>query len=105
MSKSESEISREIQDYLKAEDFTYWRNQSGRVKVNGGYMHLGINGLSDLTVMLQGKHLYIEVKTLIGKQREAQEGFEATCKANGHYYLLARSVTDVRRKLKELGEV
>ena len=87
----------EIKSFLDLEDYCYWENFSTED-------YLGI-GLPRFTVMLQGKHLYIEVKTLIGKQREAQEGFEATCKANGHYYLLARSVTDVRRKLKELGEV
>lgn len=105
MNKSESVISREIGTFLTDQGYTHWRNQSGQVRVKGGYMHLGINGLADRTVMLNKKHLYIEVKTLEGKQREAQEGFEASCKALGHYYLIARSVADVRNKLKELGEL
>jgi len=46
--------------------------------------------------MLQGCHLYLEVKTATGKQRDAQEAFEATCKANGHYYSIVRSVDDVK---------
>lgn len=102
MDKSESTISREIQDYLKSEDLIYWRNQSGQLKVKGGYMRFGINGLSDITVMLPSSHLYIEVKTLTGKQRDAQEAFECACKVNGHDYLIARCVSDVREKIREL---
>jgi len=102
MNKSESTISKEIQDYLKNEGLIYWRNQSGQLKVKGGYMRFGINGLSDLTVMLKDSHLYIEVKTLTGKQRDAQEAFECACKVNNHHYLVARCVGDVRAKIKEL---
>lgn len=105
MNKSESTISKEIQDYLKSEGLLYWRNQSGQLKVKGGYMRFGINGLSDITVMLPGSHLYVEVKTLTGKQRDAQEAFEASCRMNGHYYLIARSASDVREQLKRMGEV
>ena len=105
MNKSESQISKEIQDYLKSEGLLYWRNQSGQLKVKGGYMHFGINGLADYTVMLPKAHLYIEVKTLEGKQRDGQEAFELTCNMNRHYYMIARSVADVRTKLKELGVI
>ena len=103
MNKSESVISKEIQDYLKSQGLIYWRNQSGQLKVKGGYMRFGINGLSDITVMLNGMHLYIEVKTLTGKQRDAQEAFQIACDMNGHNYMVARSVACVRDKLKELG--
>ena len=103
MNKSESQISKEIQDYLKSEGLIYWRNQSGQLRVKGGYMHFGINGLADYTVMLPSCHLYIEVKTLTGKQRDAQEAFELSCSMNGHHYMIARSVADVRAKLKGIG--
>ena len=42
MDKSESVISKEITDYLKSEGLIYWRNQSGQLKVKGGYMHFGL---------------------------------------------------------------
>ena len=105
MNRSESEISKEIQDYLKLMGFIYWRNQSGQLRVKGGYMHFGINGLADYTVMLPSCHLYIEVKTLTGKQRDAQEAFELSCCMNDHYYMVARCVADVRAKLKEIGVI
>ena len=102
MDKSESTISKEIQEYLKSEGLIFWRNQSGQLKVKGGYMRFGINGLSDITVMLPGSHLYIEVKTLTGKQRDAQEAFETACCMNGHNYMIARSVSDVRAAIEGL---
>ena len=105
MSKSESEISKEIQDYLTDNGFFWWRSQVFNGRVKGGYLRTGITGLADITLMLQGSHLYIELKTLTGKQREAQEAFQATCKANGHYYIVARCVSDVRHQLKRMGEL
>ena len=55
--------------------------------------------------MLKDCHLYIVVKTLTGKQRDAQEAFEVSCNMNGHHYIIARSVACVRNKLKELGAI
>ena len=102
MNKSESEISRAIGTYLTSKGYKHWRNQSGQVRVNGGYMHLGINGLADRTVMLNGCHLYIEVKTLTGKQKEAQKDFEDKCNELGHHYMIARSVDDVKTMIEGL---
>ncbi len=105
MCKSESQISNEIGTFLTTHDFIHWRNQSGRVRVKGGYMHLGLTGLADRVVMLNRCHLYIEVKTKEGKQRDSQEAFERACKSHGHHYIIARSVKDVRDKLTQLGEM
>jgi len=102
VNKPESEILKEIHNYLNNQGFVTWRNHVFNGRVKGGYLRTGIPGLSDLTVMLKGCHLYIEVKTETGKQRDAQEAFEITCAMNGHYYMIARCVGDVERKLKEL---
>ena len=105
MSKPESQILKEIHSWLTEKGFISWRNHVFNGRVKGGYLRTGIPGLSDLTVMLKGYHLYIEVKTATGKQREAQECFETSCKLMGHEYIIARSVEDVELKLKELGVI
>jgi hypothetical protein len=102
LNKPESEILREIQIYINNQGYVCWRNHVFNGRVKGGYLRTGIVGLSDLTVMLKGKHLYLEVKTATGKQRDAQEAFEATCKANGHLYYIVRSVGDVIELLRRI---
>lgn len=103
--KTESEIQTEIMQFLESKGIFHWRSQvyKGRVK-SGAYLHTGITGLADITCMLKNAHLYIEVKDHKGQQKEDQKAFESLCKANGHYYMIARSVGDVERFLKLLGE-
>lgn len=105
MNKTESQILKEIHDWINSQGFICWRNHVFNGRVKGGYLRTGIPGLSDLTVMLQDCHLYIEVKTATGKQRDAQEAFEVSCKANGHCYIIARCIGDVREKMKEIGVI
>lgn len=104
--KSESEIQNNIINFLKTKGIFHWRSQvyKGRVK-SGAYFHTGIEGLADITCMLPDCHLYIEVKDSKGKQKQAQKDFEAKCSNLGHFYCVARSVGDVRRKLEEIIEI
>lgn len=57
-------------------------------------------GVSDLIVVLPNKVLFVEVKTLVGKQREAQKDFENVVTALGFDYFLVRSLEDFQLKIK-----
>lgn len=55
-------------------------------------------GVSDLVVMLpNGKSLYIEMKTLEGRQSESQKRFEKECEELGFDYYLCRSVEEFKQ--------
>lgn len=47
--------------------------------------------------------LWIETKTRTGVQSQAQKDFEAEVKAEGHDYMICRSVDEMATKLKEYG--
>lgn len=58
-----------------------------------------VAGVSDLIVVLPNKVLFVEVKTLVGKQREAQKDFENVVTALGFDYFLVRSLEDFQVKI------
>ncbi|MCP4986034.1 MAG: hypothetical protein GY928_08180 [Colwellia sp.] len=103
---TESQISKQIQEYLKKKMIFHWRSQvyRGTVK-SGAWLDTGVEGLADITCMLKGSHLYIEIKTATGKQKTVQKAFQEMCRMNGHFYLVARSVEDVKNYLISIGEV
>lgn len=51
----------------------------------------------------QPQPLWIEVKSPTGKQSQEQASFQREVESRGCYYLLARSVEDVMRWLKDRG--
>lgn len=93
--EKESDIQRAICDYLTLKRWLWWRNNSGHVKVTGGYMKLGIAGSPDLYVLRHGKLWGIEVKSAKTCQSRIQSEFQRTLEINGGRYCLARSVQDV----------
>jgi hypothetical protein len=103
--KSESEIGKEIQEYLTALGVEwYWRNQvyTGRVK-SGSYMHTGKTGVADIIIVEFGHTIYVETKKPGEKQSPEQIEFQAHCIKNNQQYWLVYSLADVERKIKELG--
>ncbi len=101
--KTESEIQKEIIEFLKSKGIFHWRSQvyKGTVK-SGKYLHTGVIGLADITCMLKDKHLYIEVKDYKGEQKTAQKAFQSMCNCLGHDYIVARSVEDVEQYFSEV---
>lgn len=99
----ETKLKGEVQDFLTVYGMFWMRLQSGMVKVRGAWMHLCPTGTADL-VVYPNKGFgvgWIEMKTLKGTQRASQVEFQAKAKAAGHPYLIARSVSDVEKWLKE----
>jgi len=82
----ETDIQRQIRDYLRAAGWYVIRNQQNM----GSHA-----GLSDLTAIRRGRVLWIEVKTQKGTQSDAQIEFQQAIEAHGGEYVLARCLEDV----------
>jgi len=61
-------------------------------KVNTGL----VSGVSDLIVLHNGETIFIEVKTLTGKQSEKQKEFEKIVSLQGFKYYLVRSLEEFK---------
>lgn len=114
----EAQIQAAIIDYLAVERIWHKRMNSGAVvsqyKGKSRMIRYGEAGMADIlaTPMFKrtdGVHivvmkfivpLWIEVKTAKGKQTEAQELFQKEVESQGHFYIIARSIEDVRNFLE-----
>lgn len=103
--KNENELQRAILDYLLSlEDSTpivSCRTGVFKGRVKGGYVNTGRNGWPDITCLYSGKPVAIEVK-LDGKQEPDQVEMQKKIEAAGGYYIVARSVDDVKELLKKI---
>lgn len=73
----ESEIQKQIIDYLKTRDFIIIRNNSGHVRTGSRWVNLGDAGSSDLIGMHPetGQFIAIEVKRPGSKLTDKQRAF------------------------------
>lgn len=62
----------------------------------------GLEGAADITGQRKGKALQVEMKTLTGRQREAQVNFERAWVQRGGIYVLARSADEAVDAVKRL---
>jgi len=68
-----------IKDYLKAIGAFYYHNLAG----------LGVfPGIPDLTAIVKGRVIQIEVKADVGKQSENQKNFQIVWESQGGCYLI-----------------
>ena len=74
-------------------DGTGWRKQASK---------WCINGFPDVLAMKEGKILFFEIKTPVGRQSDAQKAFEKRLHEYGHNYFLVRSVEDVKKVINDL---
>lgn len=90
---SESEIQKQILDYLKWRGIFHWRNNVGR-KHN---LQFGLKGSADIMgVTKNGIFFAIEVKDWKGKPTPEQKAFEKKVNNNNAVYVLARDVYRVK---------
>jgi len=83
----ETRIKKEIKDYLKLYGWFVYHNLAG----------LGVyTGLSDLTAILGGLVVFIEVKTKKGKQSDNQIKFQKSIESHGGNYIVARGYEDIQ---------
>lgn len=118
----ESEIQRSILDLLAAKHVMAFRMNSGAMsgehRGKKWFMRFGAPGMADILAFIEqrvhgensdgmldicqigGYPLWIEVKNKKGKQSDLQKSFQAQVEAEGHRYVIARSVDDVLSILK-----
>ena len=107
--KPEAILQDAIIKHFLADGFMVVDHNSGTIRTeSGGFFHAytlsntgGNGGLSDVTVGLDGKLVYLEVKTGYNKQTPAQIRFQELCKKFRMPYEVAYSVEEADRKVKQ----
>jgi hypothetical protein len=100
---SETDISREIREALTKSGWRCERINSGKVKVNGGWMHLAQKGFPDTLVMKPGKPGvvgFLETKTDVGHLNEWQIAWHAWAVKSGFNVATVRSRSDALAAVK-----
>lgn len=111
-----------LRAYGTRPEMRLWRANAGGAKFGQRMVKFGVEGQADLTGILpvqiiiacpscgcdvasdpMGVRLEIECKSPTGTQREVQKQYEAMIKKFHGIYILARSVDDVARRLKDYG--
>lgn len=98
----EHNIQREIMLYCGEHNILCFRCNVGRVKtIDGMWFDTGLpDGFSDLIILPGNERIiFCEVKTAIGKQRDAQKRFEKIVTDRGYKYILCRSLDDFIKKI------
>ena len=108
---TESQIVRQILDYLAAEHIFAFRLNTSAIKIGDRFFraHSLGPGAADLLAIPKPKYYgcdlyhflpaWIECKTTIGKQSPEQKSFQQYVESLGHDYILARSVDDIRERV------
>lgn len=95
----ESEIQKQILDYLTLKRIFHYRQNSGGLggEHNGKkwFVRFGAVGAPDIICVVAGQYVGIEVKAPKGKQSEHQKAFQGALEAAGGRYVLAYSLDDV----------
>lgn len=107
--QSEHEIQNEILRWFADHrpDILIWRNTVGTFHTvdAGRTMQIGLPGSADLIgVIPGGRFIGVEVKTATGVQRKNQVAFQRAVEKRGGLYVLARSVSDVRAAMEDVGD-
>lgn len=106
--KSERAIQNEIEIYCSQQGWLPLRLNSGvfyqGTNIGDVLVNLRIvkglpEGTPDLLVLKPlGECLWVECKTLRGRQRECQKRFEKAIAELGHKYIVARCIEDIKKQ-------
>lgn len=103
----ESDIQKQILQYLSLLGIVHWRQNSGAFVVPAGagsrrrYVRAGMPGVSDIIGLLpNGRFLAIEVKRPGEQPTELQQAFLSAVNHSGGLAFVARSVNDVQSTLE-----
>ncbi len=99
MKQTEKSIQNAIlREFGTRTDMRVWRQNTGVARMGARVVRFGIPGQADLTGVLPGgMRLEIECKTADGRLSIEQQNFRAMVTRFGGVYVVARSVSDVRR--------
>lgn len=89
-----NELTKAVQQYTRAKGFFIERISSTGRMLNGKWIKgTGINGTADLSAIIQGKPVKIEIKCAATKDRqsEAQKRYQEKVEKAGAVYLIVRT--------------
>lgn len=90
MKVTETDIRRQVRDYLRIKGWFVFHILQGGVGV--------YRGITDLIAVKDGRVLFIELKTPRGRQSEHQKKFQADLEAAGGEYILCRGADDLLKR-------
>lgn len=90
MKITESDIRRQVRDYLRIKGWFCFHVLQGGVGV--------YRGITDLIAAKDGRVLFIELKTARGRQSQHQKKFQTDLEAAGGEYVLCRGVDDLLKR-------
>lgn len=102
---TESNIQKEIMEYLTLRGYLVWRNNSGGKKIGKYYIHMAPEGSPDIIGIqpVTGKFIGVEVKKPDGKtekkRAEKQRLFSENIQKLGGIAIIAYCVEDVEHAL------
>lgn len=107
---TEIQFQRQITDLLTVERVLHFRNNVAAMKLSykgkSRFVRFGTKGMADLIAFVPSSTNYrhqniwwIELKVGIGKQSEAQRGFQVNVEGFGHYYSVIRDAEQVTKFL------
>ncbi len=105
---SESQIQKQILDYLKLKKYFMHRQNTGASVIpytdkygreKKRFVRYGTPGQPDIVGCINGRYVGIEVKAHGKYQSPEQKAFQASLQEAGGLYILARSVDDVMEGL------
>jgi VRR-NUC domain len=92
----ESDVQRQVLDYLTLKHIFHYRNNSGAfTRSDGHFYRFGTLGSPDIICVVNGQYVGIEVKAPKGKQSDHQKEFQKNLENAGGKYILAYSLDDV----------
>jgi hypothetical protein len=109
---SEKDAQNSIVAWLTAKRMFFYRQNTGanvttykRVDGSSGryFTKFGCPGSPDIVLICAGIYVGIECKSSSGRQSPAQKDFQDRLEKVGGVYILARSIDDVQKRLKDEG--
>lgn len=95
----EHDIQTAIFQYLSLKKIFCWRNNTGAIKTQHGFLRFGAVGSPDIFAVREGKIYGIEVKSEAGKLSPGQQDWGERFSSSGGVYIVARSIDDVAKSL------
>jgi Holliday junction resolvase len=87
---TETDIRRQVRDYLRIKGWFVFHILQGGVGV--------YRGITDLIAVKGGRVIFLELKTRTGRQSEHQKKFQADIETHGGEYILCRGVEDLQER-------
>jgi len=101
---SEAQVQKSVIDYLRWQNITFFRiNVVGIPLKDGSFRpNSQMKGIADLSLIIDGKSVWFEIKRLNGRQTQHQKDFAEKVRKAGGYYFLIRSVEQAQSAINYL---